>query len=92
MWVDKNSISCPSELLTSVPAIVPRLATGSFYSILSGRGIATVFDTASRLTVLLKGEFPGKEMIVVEVKQVGGKKQLIFQGVMTNVIRLACNS
>ncbi|HEX4146155.1 MAG TPA: ATP-dependent Clp protease ATP-binding subunit [Pirellulales bacterium] len=31
---------------------------------------------------LLKGEFQGKETIVVEVKEVGGKKQLIFQGVM----------
>ncbi len=31
---------------------------------------------------LLKGEFQGKETIVVEVKEVGGKKQLIFNGVM----------
>jgi ATP-dependent Clp protease ATP-binding subunit ClpC len=31
---------------------------------------------------LLKGEFQGKETIVVDVKEVGGKKQLIFQGVM----------
>jgi ATP-dependent Clp protease ATP-binding subunit ClpC len=31
---------------------------------------------------LLKGEFQGKETIVVDVKEVGGKKQLIFAGVM----------
>jgi ATP-dependent Clp protease ATP-binding subunit ClpC len=31
---------------------------------------------------LLKGEFQGKETIVVDVKEVGGKKQLIFNGVM----------
>jgi len=30
---------------------------------------------------LLKGEFQGKETIVVDVKEVGGKKQLIFTGV-----------
>jgi ATP-dependent Clp protease ATP-binding subunit ClpC len=29
---------------------------------------------------LLKGEFQGKEMIVVDVKEVGGKKQLFFVG------------
>ena len=31
---------------------------------------------------LLKGEFQGKETVVVDVKEVGGKKQLRFQGVM----------
>jgi ATP-dependent Clp protease ATP-binding subunit ClpC len=31
---------------------------------------------------LLKGEFNGKETIVVDVKEVGGKKQLVFRGVM----------
>jgi len=31
---------------------------------------------------LLKGEFQGKETIVVDVKEVGGKKQLIFNGVV----------
>ncbi|MBI3839372.1 MAG: ATP-dependent Clp protease ATP-binding subunit, partial [Planctomycetia bacterium] len=31
---------------------------------------------------LLKGEFQGKDTIVVDVKEVGGKKQLIFKGVM----------
>jgi ATP-dependent Clp protease ATP-binding subunit ClpC len=29
---------------------------------------------------LLKGEFQGKDTIMVEVKDVGGKKQLIFRG------------
>jgi ATP-dependent Clp protease ATP-binding subunit ClpC len=31
---------------------------------------------------LLKGEFQGKETIIVDVKEVGGKKQLIFVGVV----------
>jgi ATP-dependent Clp protease ATP-binding subunit ClpC len=31
---------------------------------------------------LLKGEFEGKEVVVVEVKMVGDKKQLIFEGKM----------
>ena len=31
---------------------------------------------------LLKGEFQGKDTILVEVKEVAGKKQLIFQGVV----------
>jgi ATP-dependent Clp protease ATP-binding subunit ClpC len=31
---------------------------------------------------LLKGEFQGKDTIVVEVKEVGGKKQLSFNGVI----------
>ncbi len=31
---------------------------------------------------LLKGEFQGKETILVDVKEVGGKKQLMFRGVM----------
>ena len=31
---------------------------------------------------LLKGEFQGKDTIVVDVKEVGGKKQLIFAGVV----------
>ena len=31
---------------------------------------------------LLKGEFQGKDMIVVDVKEVGGKKQLFFKGVV----------
>ena len=30
---------------------------------------------------LLKGEFQGKDTIVVDVKEVGGKKQLVFKGV-----------
>ena len=30
---------------------------------------------------LLKGEFQGKDTIVVDVKEVGGKKQLFFEGV-----------
>ena len=29
---------------------------------------------------LLKGEFQGKDTIMVDVKEVGGKKQLIFNG------------
>ena len=32
---------------------------------------------------LLKGEFSGKDLIRVEVKQVGGKKQLEFEGIVT---------
>jgi ATP-dependent Clp protease ATP-binding subunit ClpC len=32
---------------------------------------------------LLKGEFEGKDTITIEVKEVGGKKQLIFQGSVT---------
>ncbi len=31
---------------------------------------------------LLKGEFEGKDTIVVKVKDVGGKKQLVFEGVV----------
>jgi ATP-dependent Clp protease ATP-binding subunit ClpC len=31
---------------------------------------------------LLKGEFQGKDLIMVDVKEVGGKKQLYFQGVV----------
>src|SRR6185369_909513 len=31
---------------------------------------------------LLKGEFQGKDTIVVDVKEVGGKKQLYFNGVL----------
>jgi ATP-dependent Clp protease ATP-binding subunit ClpC len=31
---------------------------------------------------LLKGEFQGKDTIVVDVKEVGGKKQLIFKGMV----------
>jgi len=31
---------------------------------------------------LLKGEFQGKDTIVVDVKEVGGKKQLFFTGVV----------
>jgi ATP-dependent Clp protease ATP-binding subunit ClpC len=30
---------------------------------------------------LLKGEFQGKNTIVVDIKEVGGKKQLVFKGV-----------
>ena len=30
---------------------------------------------------LLKGEFQGKETILIDVKEVGGKKQLVFTGV-----------
>ena len=33
---------------------------------------------------LLKGEFQGKEMILIDVKEVGGKKQLVFRGVMNS--------
>jgi ATP-dependent Clp protease ATP-binding subunit ClpC len=33
---------------------------------------------------LLKGEFDGKEVISVDVKMVGDKKQLIFQGLLLN--------
>jgi ATP-dependent Clp protease ATP-binding subunit ClpC len=32
---------------------------------------------------LLKGEFEGKDTITIEVKEVGGKKQLIFKGSVT---------
>jgi len=32
---------------------------------------------------LLKGEFEGKDTITIEVKEVGGKKQLIFKGSAT---------
>ena len=32
---------------------------------------------------LLKGEFQGKDTITVEVKEVGGKKQLVFKGIVT---------
>jgi ATP-dependent Clp protease ATP-binding subunit ClpC len=35
---------------------------------------------------LLKGEFDGKEVILVEVKMVGDKKQLLFRGLMLNEI------
>jgi len=31
---------------------------------------------------LLKGEFQGKDTIVVDVKEVGGKKQLFFNGII----------
>jgi ATP-dependent Clp protease ATP-binding subunit ClpC len=34
---------------------------------------------------LLKGEFQGKDTIVVDVKEVGGKKQLFFQGAVGDV-------
>jgi ATP-dependent Clp protease ATP-binding subunit ClpC len=30
---------------------------------------------------LLKGEFQGKDMILIDIKEVGGKKQLVFRGV-----------
>ena len=33
---------------------------------------------------LLKGEFNGKDTITVNVKEVAGKKQLVFDGSVTN--------
>ena len=38
---------------------------------------------------LLKGEFQGKDTIVVDVKEVGGKKQLCFQGTIGDTAPLA---
>jgi hypothetical protein len=35
---------------------------------------------------LLKGEFEGKEVVTVDVKMVGDKKQLIFEGKMFNEV------
>ncbi|MDR3110650.1 MAG: ATP-dependent Clp protease ATP-binding subunit [Planctomycetaceae bacterium] len=35
---------------------------------------------------LLKGEFSGKEVITVEVKEVGDKKQFVFKGLLTNEV------
>jgi ATP-dependent Clp protease ATP-binding subunit ClpC len=32
---------------------------------------------------LLKGEFAGKDVVRVEVKKVGDKKQLVFEGLST---------